>query len=65
MSTNTSATPIKKSETPDPAVSSPQSELLVRAAMDDIALVIGGAAVFTAVQISGLTERLGAAAGGR
>ena len=44
MSTNASATPTKKAETLDPAVSSPLTELLVCAALDDIALLVGGAA---------------------
>ena len=44
MSTDASATPIKKAETPDPADSAPPTESLVRAALDDIALLVGGAA---------------------
>lgn len=44
MSTNPSAIPIKKAEPPDPPASFPQTESLVRAALDDIALVFGGAA---------------------
>ena len=43
MSINTSATPIKKAETPIPPPN-PRTEFLVRAALDDIALVVGGAA---------------------
>ena len=41
MSTDTSATQIKA---PDPAESAPPTESLVRAALDDIALLVGGAA---------------------
>lgn len=45
MSTKAPATTNRKSETPAPAVSSPPStESLVRVALDDIALVVGGAA---------------------
>ena len=44
MSTNASATAIKEAESPNPAAASPQTELLVRAALDDIALLVGGAA---------------------
>ena len=44
MSTDASATPIKKAETPDPAGSAQPTESLVRAALDDIALLVGGAA---------------------
>ena len=44
MSTDASATPIKKVETPDPADSAQPTESLVRAALDDIALLVGGAA---------------------
>jgi len=39
MSTDASATPIKKAETPDPIDSVPPTESLVRAALDDIALL--------------------------
>ena len=44
MSTDASATQIKKAETPDPIDSVPPTESLVRAALDDIALLVGGAA---------------------
>ena len=44
MSTPASATPIKKSEALDPIDSAPPTESLVRAALDDIALLVGGAA---------------------
>ena len=44
MSTDASATQIKKTDTPDPVDSAPPTESLVRAALDDIALLVGGAA---------------------
>lgn len=44
MSTDASAIPIKNAETPAPVDSVPPTELLVRAALDDIALLVGGAA---------------------
>ena len=44
MSTDASAIPIKKAETPTPVDSVPPTESLVRAALDDIALLVGGAA---------------------
>lgn len=44
MSINAPATTSTKPEPPVPAVSSPPTETLVRAALDDIALIVGGAA---------------------
>jgi hypothetical protein len=44
MSTDASATVIKKAETPTPIHPVPPTESLVRAALDDIGLLVGGAA---------------------
>ena len=44
MSTDASATQIKKAQTPGPAGADASTESLVRAALDDIALLVGGAA---------------------
>jgi hypothetical protein len=44
MSTDASATQIKKPQTPGPAGADASTESLVRAALDDIALLVGGAA---------------------
>ena len=44
MNMNPSATPVTKPESPNPVISPPPTEVLVRAALDDIALVVGGAA---------------------
>ena len=44
MNINAPATSNKKADPPVPAVPSPPAEALVRAALDDIALIVGGAA---------------------
>ena len=44
MNINAPATSSKKADPPVPAVPSPPAEALIRAALDDIALIVGGAA---------------------
>lgn len=44
MNINASATAVTKAKFPNPTISPPTTESLVRAALDDIALVVAGAA---------------------
>lgn len=44
MNINPSATPVTKPGSPNPVISPPPTEALVRTALDDIALVVGSAA---------------------